>query len=119
MKFLVIGKDIGFTTPVPPGQLAGVLENVYLPSFRALEKWEKDGKAVGGFFAAQRAGAVIIEAASAEELSRVMTELPFWGLLNWEVIPLQSYASGIHDAEKQVATLKQMAAAMPSPMQQH
>jgi hypothetical protein len=116
MKFLLIGRDIGFTTPVPPGQLAAVLENVYLPSFKTLEKWEKDGKAVGGFFAAQRAGAVIVEASSGEELARVMTELPFWGLLNWEVIPLQSYRSGVEDAEKQVQVLKQMAAMMP-PMQ--
>jgi hypothetical protein len=115
MKFLLIGRDIGFTTPVAPDQLAGLLEGVYLPSFRALEKWEKEGKATGGFFAAQRAGAIILDAASGEELSHKMTELPFWGLLNWEVIPLQSYRSGIEDGERQVAALKQMASMMPKP----
>ena len=109
MKFLCIGRDIGFTTPVPPGQLAAVLEGVYLPSFQMLEKWESEKKVTGGFFAGQRAGAVIIEAASAEELSKTMTSLPFWGLLNWEVIPLQSFRSGIDDAQRQVAALKQMA----------
>jgi len=113
MKFLLIGRDIGFTTPVPPGQLASILENVYLPSFQALQKWQNDGKATGGFFAAQRAGAVILEAASGEELASKMTALPFWGALNWEVIPLQSYDSGVEDIKKQIATLKQMAAMMP------
>jgi hypothetical protein len=108
MKFLLIGKDIGFTTPVAPGQLAGMLEGVYIPSFQALEKWEAEGKATGGFFAAQRAGALIMEAASAEELSSKMTSLPFWGLLNWEVIPLQTFHSGIEDAQHQVSALKQM-----------
>src|ERR1700733_15007583 len=108
MKFLVIGRDVGFTTPVAPVQLAGLLEGVYIPSFQALEQWEKEGKATGGFLAAQRAGAMILEAASAEELSSKMTSLPFWGLLNWEVIPLQTFRSGIEDAQRQVSTLKQM-----------
>jgi hypothetical protein len=109
MKFLLIGKDIGFTTPVAPGQLAGVLEGVYIPSFQMMEKWESEKKATGGFFAGQRAGAFIIEAASAEELSKTMASLPFWGLLNWEVIPLQTFRSGVEDAQRQVAALKQMA----------
>jgi hypothetical protein len=112
MKFLLIGKDIGFTTPVMPDMLAGLLENVYIPSFEAMDKWSKENKATGGFYAAQRAGALIMEASSAEELSKTMTSLPFWGLLNWEVIPLQTFSSGIEDARKQVAVLKQMAAMM-------
>jgi hypothetical protein len=36
---LLIGKDIGFTTPVAPGKLAGLLECVYILSFQMLEKW--------------------------------------------------------------------------------
>ena len=109
MRFLLIGRDIGFTTPVSPGQLAGVLEGVYIPSFQMLEKWESEKKAHGGFFAGQRGGAVILEAPSGEELSKTMTSLPFWGLLNWEVIPLQTFRSGVEDAQRQVAGLKQMA----------
>jgi hypothetical protein len=109
MKFLLIGRDIGFSTPVAPGQLAGILEGVYIPSFKMLEQWESEKKVTGGFLAAQRAGAIIIEASSGEELSNKMTSLPFWGALNWEVIPLQSFHSGIEDAQRQVSTLKQMA----------
>jgi hypothetical protein len=109
MKFLLIGKDIGFTTPIAPGQLAGLLEGVYIPSFKMLEKWESEKKAVGGFLAAQRGGAIIIEASSPEELSSMMTSLPFWGMLNWEVMPLQTFRSGIDDAQRQVSELKKMA----------
>jgi hypothetical protein len=53
-----------------------------------------------------------MEAASAEELSSKMTSLPFWGALNCEVIPLQSFRSGIEDAARQVAELKKMASMM-------
>ena len=109
MRFLLIGRDIGFTTPVEPGQMAAVLDGVYIPSFQMLQKWESEKKVTGGFFAGQRAGAVMIEAPSAEELSKTMTSLPFWGSLNWEVIPLQTFQSGIEDAKRQVASLKQIA----------
>src|ERR1700693_5750338 len=110
MKFLLIGRDIGFTSPVAPGQLAGILGGVYLPSFQMLEKWESEKKVTGGFFAAQRAGAIIIEASSGEELSSKMTSLPFWGTLNWEVIPLQTFHSGIEDLQRQISELQKMAA---------
>lgn len=86
-----------------------MLEGVYIPSFQMLEKWESEKKVTGGFLAAQRAGAIIMEASSAEELSSKMTSLPFWGLLNWEVIPLQTFHSGIEDAQRQVSELKKMA----------
>jgi len=89
--------------------MAAVLEGVYIPSFQMLQKWESEKKVTGGFFAGQRAGAVMIEAPSAEELSKTMTSLPFWGSLNWEVIPLQTFQSGIEDAKRQVASLKQIA----------
>jgi hypothetical protein len=109
MKFLLIGRDIGFSTPVAPGQLAGLIEGIYIPSFQAMDKWEKEGKATGGLFAGQRAGAMIIEASSGEELSSRMQSLPFWGMLNWEVIPLQTFGSGVEDAKRNLTGLKQMA----------
>jgi DNA polymerase III delta prime subunit len=39
-------RDAGFTVPVAPGQLAGILEGVYIPSFQMLEKWENEKKAI-------------------------------------------------------------------------
>ena len=112
MKFLVIGRDIGYGGPVDPAQVAGIVENVYIRSFQTIEKWEKEGKAIGGGFAGQRSGAFIIEASSAEELSGKLRSLPFWAVVNWEVHPLQTFHSIIEDSEHQVASLKQMAAMM-------
>jgi hypothetical protein len=106
MKFLLIGEDIGYGGPVNPMEQAGTLENMYIPSFEILEKWESEKKITGGFFAAARAGALIIDALSGEELSKWMTSLPFWGTLNWKVIPLQSFRSGIDNAKAQVDRLK-------------
>ena len=106
MKFLVIGEDVDYNGPMNPKDLIGRLEMVYIPSFEMLENWEKEKKVVGGFFAAQRAGAVIIEAPTAEELSRTMTSLPFWGNLKRKVIPLQSFRSGIEDAKRTISSLK-------------
>ena len=77
LRFLIIGKDIDYGGPVSPVDLAMMLENLYLPSFEMLKKWEQDKKVVGGFLAAKRVGALIIEAPSAEELSSWMTSLPF------------------------------------------
>ena len=64
MKFLIISKDIDYGGPISPMDLAMLLENVYMPSFEMLKNWEKDKKVVGGFLAAQRGGAIIIEAPS-------------------------------------------------------
>jgi hypothetical protein len=97
LKFLIIGKDVDYGGPMSPADLVVLFENVYLPSFEMLKKWEQDKKVVGGFLAAQRGGAIIIEAPSAEELSSWMTSLPFWGRLTWEVITLQTFQSGIDD----------------------
>ena len=38
-----------------------------------------------------------------------MTSLPFWEKLTWEVIPLQTFQSGIDDAKRQIGEIKKMA----------
>jgi hypothetical protein len=53
-------------------------ENVILPSIQMLKDWEEKRMIVGGLFAGQRAGVMIIEATSGEELSGWMQPLPFW-----------------------------------------
>jgi hypothetical protein len=109
LRFLVIGRDIDYGGQIDLMKLVMDFENVYLPSFEMLKKWEADKKVVGGFLAAQRAGAMIIEASSAEELSSWMTSLPFWGKLTWEVMPLQTFQSGIDDLKRQTGEIKKMA----------
>jgi hypothetical protein len=114
LKFLVIGKGIDYGGPIDPSYIAMFFENVVMPSFEILKKWENDKKIVGGLWAGQRAGAIMIEAASAEELSSWLQSLPFWGSNTWEVVPLQTIQSGIEDLKKQIAEVKKMAASMAS-----
>jgi len=70
---------------------------------------------VGGFFAAQRGGVLIMGAPSAKELGHLMTSLPFWGRLKWKVIPLQTFQSGIDDLRIQIEAIKKMAEMAPAP----
>ncbi len=118
LKFLIIGRDVDYGGPMSPTDLLVLFENVYRPSFEILKKWEQDKKIVGGFLAAQRAVAIMIEAPSAEELSNWMTSLPFWGRLTWEVIPLQTFQSGIDDLKQQIESVKKMVSMTEKSQQQ-
>jgi hypothetical protein len=113
LKFLVIGKGIDYGGPVDPAQFAMFSENVILPSVEMLKDWEEKKVIVGGLFAGQRAGLMIIEVASGEELSSWMQRLPFWAQNTWEVIPLQSFQSGVENVKLQIANVKKMAEMSP------
>jgi hypothetical protein len=114
MKFLVRTESIEGSAPQNPRELAAFIESLVIPSLQTVEKWEKDGKAVGGAPAAQRAGCFVIEAPSAEELSKMLTGLPLWGVSKWEVTPLVSVSSVIERAREQITQLKTLAAAIPT-----
>jgi hypothetical protein len=107
MKFLLIGRDIGFTTPVAPGQLAGLLEGVYLPSFQMPEKWESEKKATGAS-SRLRGGAIMMEASSARALKQD-DEPPVLGYVELGSTASQTFRSGIEDAQRRVSELKKMA----------
>jgi hypothetical protein len=112
LKFLVIGKAIEYGGPVNPADAAVLFENVILPSIEMSKDWVDKKMAVGGLFAGQRAGVLIIDAATGEELSSWLQRLPFWGLNTWEIIPLQSFESGVENVKQQIANVKKMAEMM-------
>ena len=91
MKYLVSGSEgPGFATPE---EAIEILEEVVLPTFDALMKLEARKKIVaGGLPVGDRAFVFIVEAASNEELDRLLRSLPAWGVLDWHVTPLQSFA---------------------------
>jgi hypothetical protein len=115
LKFLVIGKAIEYGGPVDPAQFVMFAENLILPSIEMVKDWEEKKMIVGGLFAGQRAGVMVVEAASGEELSAWMQRLPFWAQNTWEVIPLQSFASGVEDVKRNIANAKKMAEMAPKP----
>lgn len=108
LRFLVISRSIDYGGPVNPADFAMVLENLILPGLQMMQEWVDKKVAVGGLFAGQRAGVIIIESPSAEELSKTLQSLPFWGQNTWEVIPLQTYQSGTEDVKRQIARVKKM-----------
>jgi hypothetical protein len=93
MLFLVSGEWVEPGALLPAEQLPPILEQVVLPSLEMLAGWEEQGKVHGGVFAGERAGAWVVEAASGEEIGQLLTSLPFWGLVKWQVRPLQSARS--------------------------
>jgi hypothetical protein len=115
LKFLVIGKAIEYGGPINPADFAMFSEHVILPSIEMLKEWEEKKKVVGGLFAGKRAGAIIVEASSAEELSSWLQQLPFWGQNIWEVILLQTFQSGTDNVKQQIAKAKKMSEMMSTP----
>jgi len=91
MKYLVVGSEgPGFGSPE---EAVAILEGAVLPSFDELIKLEKSKKILaGGLPVGERALVFIVDAASHEELDQLLQDLPLWGVLNWEVTPLQSFA---------------------------
>ncbi|HEX9869161.1 MAG TPA: muconolactone Delta-isomerase family protein, partial [Candidatus Tectomicrobia bacterium] len=91
MRYLVSGSEgPGFASPE---EAVEILEEVVLPTFDALMKLEARKKIVaGGLPVGDRAFVFIAEAASNEELDRLLRSLPAWGVLEWRVTPLQSFA---------------------------
>jgi hypothetical protein len=95
MRFLVTGEYVETGALLSPDHLGPLAQNVILPSLQMLAKWEQDGKIKGGVLAGQRAGAFIVETSSHEEVGQLLASLPFWGIIKWDVTPLQSWASTV------------------------
>ena len=71
-----------------------ILENTILPGFAALKALEADGKILaGGLPVGERAFIFIIDAPNNKALDDLLRELPFWPVLEWDVVPLQSFAA--------------------------
>ncbi len=92
MQYLVTTEastDLGL---LPPQQMAQLLEQVITPSIEAVIKLEKERKILaGGVPVGSRSGVLIVEAASNDELDRLLLSLPLWGLYKFNVTPLESF----------------------------
>ena len=108
MKYLVCGcKGPSFTSE---DELVRVLEDVVLPSFEQLMKLEKEKKIVaGGLPVGERAFVFIAEAASNEELDRMLRKLPMWPMMEWEVTALEPIAD--REAQERSILKEHLAAA--------
>ncbi len=71
------------------------ISHIVVTSYEQLIKLESENKIKGGLLAGQRAGAFIMDASSPEELGKTLKAIPFWGMVKWKVIPLQSFKSAL------------------------
>jgi muconolactone delta-isomerase len=103
MLYLATGEWIDDPT-VSAEDFPKLWERMVRPSLETLSKMADDKK-MGGVFAGQRKGVVIIEASSHEEVGSILANLPFWSRLTWNVTPLQSYRSAIERDSKAMENL--------------
>jgi muconolactone delta-isomerase len=104
MLYLVTGEWIDDPT-VSAEEFPKLWEHMVRPSLEALSKMADDKK-MGGVFAGQRRGVMIIDASSHEELGKTLAGLPFWSRLTWNVTPLESYRSAIERDRRAMENLK-------------
>ena len=105
MKYLVSGFDgPGFATPQ---QALEMLENLVLPSLDALNKLQAEKRILaGGLKVGERAFVFIAEAESNEKLDRMLREIPFWGLVKWQVTPLEGFDTRAAEERDMTARLR-------------
>jgi hypothetical protein len=105
MQYLVEGTR----GPLPPSpeQAIALLKGVVIPAFEYLSRLKAEGKVLaGGLPVGDRAFVCIIEAASNDESDRIVREMPTWGVLEWNVTPLQSFEARAEMERKAVQALK-------------
>jgi len=110
MQFLVVGKYTEPGTLLSEDRLPALINDRVLPSLETLAQWEEKGEAIkaGGVFAGERVATFVLEASSGEEIGQLLTSLPFWHDLTWDVTPLQSFRTAI---ERETHVLEQAQAA--------
>jgi hypothetical protein len=82
-------------------ELLQALEDVILPSFETLMRLEAENRILaGGVPLGERAFVFILEAASHEEVDRLVRSLPLWSRLTWDIRALQTFAGRVaHERE--------------------
>ncbi len=110
MLYLVKGVASEAGAPTTPQQAVELLDGQVIPSMEALAQHQADGKILaGGIVVGARAGVWIMEASSHEEVTNLVRNLPFWGILEWEVTPLETFAHRATLEQQQVEMLKKKA----------
>jgi len=93
MRYLVTVDHADTAAPLSSQQTLQLIEQAVIPTLDACAQLESEHKMLAGGVMARTGSAIlIVEAASNEELNRLVQRLPAWGALNVSVTPLQSFA---------------------------
>jgi hypothetical protein len=99
MLYLVKFEATEAGSPTTREQAIELLDKIIVPT---LEKMAKEGRIrAGGLMVGARAGVFVIAAKSNDEVTEFVRALPAWGVWNWKVTPLESFAHRA-DLEKKV-----------------
>jgi len=86
-------------SPTSREQTIEQLDKLLIPT---LESLGKDGKVrAGGITAGTLTGAFVVEAKSQDEVTALVRALPAWGIMQWQVTPIETFAHRA-DIEKKV-----------------
>jgi len=99
MLYLVEFEATQAGTPTSREQTIEQLDKLVIPT---LESLGKDGKVrAGGIAGGTLAGAFVVGAKSKDEVTELVRALPAWGIMQWKVTPLETFAHRA-DLEKKV-----------------
>lgn len=104
MLYLVEFEATEAGAPTTREQAIELLEQLIVPT---LERLAKDGKVhSGGLLVGARAGVLIVGAKSHNEVTELVRALPAWGVWDWKVKPLESFAHRAELEKKEVQQLR-------------
>jgi len=99
MLYLVEFEATQAGTPTSREQTIELLDKLVIPT---LESLGKEGKVrAGGIAGGTLAGAFVVGAKSKDEVTELVRALPAWGIMQWKVTPLETFAHRA-DLEKKV-----------------
>ena len=99
MLYLVEFEAAQAGTPTSREQTIELLDKLIIPT---LESLGRDGKVrAGGIAGGTLAGAFVVGAKSKDEVTELVRALPAWGIMQWKVTPLETFAHRA-DLEKKV-----------------
>ncbi len=100
MLYLVEFEATQAGAPTSREQRIELLDKLLIPTIESLGK---DGKVrAGGLVVGTLAGAFVVGAKSKDEVAELVRALPAWGIMQWKVTPLETFAYRA-DIEKKVA----------------
>lgn len=81
---------------------------IVLRSMEDVVNYKKQGKVVLHVgYAGRQAGSIIWDLDSHEELMRILSRLPYWPFLEWEIIPLISTEQTVESLKHALASLQE------------
>ena len=106
-RFIVNASWIELGAMLQPPQIVELLEGAVLPSLDMLQAWEEEGRVSGGVFVGEREATFVLDADSAESASMMLSELPFWGMMSWNVRPIHSFGVAVEREQAGMARLQE------------